>query len=58
MDITYLIGMLCRLEKSLKNDLSFLGKDVINMRWYFYLNEEEMERGLFPEVEGRIISWW
>lgn len=53
MDFTYLIGMLCGLAKYLRNDLSFFGKDVINMRWYFYLNGWEIERGLFPKAEGR-----
>lgn len=53
MDIAYLIGMLWGLEEYLKNDLSFFRKDGINMRWYFYFNEQGIERGLFPEVEGR-----
>lgn len=39
MDVTYLIGRLWGLKKYLKRDLSFFEKDVINMRWYFYLNE-------------------
>ena len=43
-------------EISEKNDLSFFGKDVINMRWQFYLNEQEIEKGLFLKVEGRLVG--